>query len=109
MRRKISVHVDGGPSGGSRVRRPGSEDPHRRGRKSYQALVSNKSIPKLGEECTDACVLYILVILSSDHEGLEIRTPMAASNSNNFFSLNGWGEVFNPNVFQYKWAHTVYK
>ena len=26
----ISASVDGGPSGGSRVRRPGSEDPHRR-------------------------------------------------------------------------------
>jgi hypothetical protein len=25
---KISASVDGGPSGGSRVRRPGSEDPH---------------------------------------------------------------------------------
>ena len=33
MRRKISAHVDGGLSGGSRVRRPGSEDPHRRERK----------------------------------------------------------------------------
>ena len=28
--RKISAIVDGGPSGGSSVRRPGSEDPHRR-------------------------------------------------------------------------------
>jgi hypothetical protein len=27
---KISASVDGGPSGGSRVRRPVSEDPHRR-------------------------------------------------------------------------------
>ena len=27
---KISASVDGWPSGGSRVRRPGSEDPHRR-------------------------------------------------------------------------------
>ena len=27
---KISASVDGGPSRGSRVRRPGSEDPHRR-------------------------------------------------------------------------------
>ena len=27
---KLSVSVDGGPSGGSRVRRPGSEDPHQR-------------------------------------------------------------------------------
>ena len=33
MCRKISAHVDGGLSGGSRVRRPGSEDPHRRERK----------------------------------------------------------------------------
>ena len=30
---EISAHVDGGLSGGSRVRRPGSEDPHRRERK----------------------------------------------------------------------------
>ena len=30
LRRKISAHVDGGLSRGSRVRRPGSEDPHRR-------------------------------------------------------------------------------
>jgi hypothetical protein len=30
VREKISASVDGGPSGGSRVRRPGSEDPHRR-------------------------------------------------------------------------------
>ena len=30
VRRKISASVDGGPSRGSRVRRPGSEDPHRR-------------------------------------------------------------------------------
>jgi hypothetical protein len=33
VRRKISAHVDGGLSGGSRVLRPGSEDPHRRERK----------------------------------------------------------------------------
>ena len=33
MCRKISAHVDGGLSGGSRVRRPWSEDPHRRERK----------------------------------------------------------------------------
>ena len=30
MHWKILAQVDGGPSGGSRVRRPGSEDPHRR-------------------------------------------------------------------------------
>ena len=29
---KISAHVDGGPRGGSRVRKPGNEDPHRRER-----------------------------------------------------------------------------
>ena len=38
MCRKISAHVDGGLSGGSRVRRPGSEDPHRRERKFFNAL-----------------------------------------------------------------------
>jgi hypothetical protein len=30
VRRKLSAHVDGGPSGGSIMRRPGSEDPHGR-------------------------------------------------------------------------------
>ena len=35
MRRKISAHVNGGLSGGSWVRRPGSEDPHRRERKFW--------------------------------------------------------------------------
>ena len=30
---KNSAHADGGPSGGSRVRRPGSKDPHKRLRK----------------------------------------------------------------------------
>ena len=38
MSRKISAHVDGGLSRGSRVRRPGSEDPHRRERK-FSTLV----------------------------------------------------------------------
>ena len=33
MCRKISASVDGGQSGGSCVRRPGSKDPHRRERK----------------------------------------------------------------------------
>ena len=28
--RKISAHIDGGPRGGSSVRRPGSKDPHQR-------------------------------------------------------------------------------
>ena len=32
MRQNISAHVDGGPSGGSSVRRHGSEDPHWRER-----------------------------------------------------------------------------
>ena len=32
MRQKKSAHVDGGLTGGSSVRRPGSEDPHRRER-----------------------------------------------------------------------------
>ena len=47
MRRKISAGVDGGPSGGSRVRRPGSKDPHRRQRKlkqfsTYFDLIGDK-------------------------------------------------------------------
>jgi hypothetical protein len=39
VRRKISAHVDGGLSGGSRVRRPGSEDPHRRERNSIMTQI----------------------------------------------------------------------
>ena len=35
--RKISCHVDGGPSGGSSLPRPGSRDPYRRGRKLVRA------------------------------------------------------------------------
>ena len=39
MRRKISAHVDGGPSGWSSVSRPGSEDPHRRERNLLNLLI----------------------------------------------------------------------
>ena len=35
MCRKISANVDGGPSGGSFVCRPGSEDPHQRERNFF--------------------------------------------------------------------------
>ena len=42
MRRKISASVDGGPSGKSRVRRPGSEDPHRRWRNFF--LINDVTI-----------------------------------------------------------------
>ena len=38
MRRQISASVDGGPSGGSSVRKPGSEDPHRRQRKFTEVI-----------------------------------------------------------------------
>ena len=42
MCRKISSHVDGGPSGGSSVRRPGSGDPHRHKRKfDNSAILQN--------------------------------------------------------------------
>ena len=34
---KFFTHVDGGPSGGSSMRRPGSENPHRRERKFFCA------------------------------------------------------------------------
>ena len=36
---EISSHVDVVPSGGSSVRRPGSEDPHRRERKLFIVLL----------------------------------------------------------------------
>ena len=38
--RKISAHIDGGQSGGSCVRRPGSEDRHRRERNCAIISVS---------------------------------------------------------------------
>ena len=43
MCRKISAHVDGRLSGGSRVRRPGSEDPHRREQK-FRNIFSIKPL-----------------------------------------------------------------
>ena len=46
MRRKISALVDGGLSGGSRVRRPWSEDPHRRERK-FSILVGGVGVTLL--------------------------------------------------------------
>jgi hypothetical protein len=36
--------VDGGLSGGSRVRRPGSEDPHRRERRFFAWVLTHKKI-----------------------------------------------------------------
>ena len=39
---KISAHVNGGPSGGSSVRRPGTEDPHRHERNSITFGNSNR-------------------------------------------------------------------
>jgi hypothetical protein len=43
--------VDGGPSGGSRVRRPGSEDPHRRWRKfkKFQTATLNLRLVEIGQ------------------------------------------------------------
>ena len=50
MCRKISAHVDGGLRGGSRVRRPGSEDPHRRERKfSFSFSQTLDVLQKLSE------------------------------------------------------------
>ena len=41
---KISAYVNGLLSGGSRVRRPGSEDPHRRERKFTKADNHNHQV-----------------------------------------------------------------
>ena len=41
VHRKMSTGVDGGLSGGSSVRRPGSEDPHRRQRKLLGLMTFN--------------------------------------------------------------------
>ena len=49
MHRKNSASVDGGPSRGSRLHKPGSEDPHRRWRNfcDYFSFVffSSTSVP----------------------------------------------------------------
>ena len=45
---KMSASVDGGPSGGSRVRRPGSEDPHRRERNSSLLSADSAHYDHLG-------------------------------------------------------------
>jgi hypothetical protein len=42
--RKFSLILMGGPSGGSRVRRPGSEDPHRRERNCLNTFDLKKII-----------------------------------------------------------------
>ena len=44
MRRKISAHVDGGLSGGSRVRRAGSEDPHWREQNFFEFVYQHRLI-----------------------------------------------------------------
>jgi hypothetical protein len=46
VRRKISAYVDGGLSGGSRVRRPGSEDPRRRERKLRNVPINFLAISR---------------------------------------------------------------
>ena len=38
VRQQISAHVDGGPSGGASMCRPGSKDPNRRERKFYNKI-----------------------------------------------------------------------
>jgi hypothetical protein len=38
MRRKIFAHIVRGPSGGSHMHRPGSEDPHLRERNFFSVL-----------------------------------------------------------------------
>ena len=45
-----SAHVDGGPSGGSSMRRPGSEDPYRRERKFSLSLLHLNLDLKVGEK-----------------------------------------------------------
>ena len=50
---KISAHVDGGLSGGTRVHRPGSEDPHRREWNSNCSV--DKKIQELESEIRKLC------------------------------------------------------
>ena len=47
MRQKISAHSDVGPSGGSSVRRPGSEDPHRHEWNFVHFLIFHTSLVNL--------------------------------------------------------------
>ena len=73
VRRKISAGVDGGLSGGSSVRRPGSEDPHRHQRKfSILCKLNRKVIEQnMNPECLNprnpfsVLYLYILILAHS--------------------------------------------
>ena len=42
--RKISAHSDGGPSGGSSMRKPVCEDPHRHERQNYYTITTPSGI-----------------------------------------------------------------
>ena len=72
MCRKISASVDGGPSGGSRVHRPGSEDPHRRERNSV--MVSLAASTQIGR--TSAIKPY----LTLPPQVITAVNPVAAKN-----------------------------
>ena len=61
MRRKISAHVDGGLSGGSRVRGPGSEDPHRHERIFFSFLFSSPQL-YLSWLVKNKCLLGIVLV-----------------------------------------------
>ena len=47
MDRKISAHVDGGLSGGSSIRRPRNEDPHRREQKFIPIASGSRAFPSV--------------------------------------------------------------
>ena len=60
---KISASVDGGSRGGSRVRRPGREDPHRRQRKSAQPFMLSFLVFCLQCKTTDPPQVWIMPLL----------------------------------------------
>jgi hypothetical protein len=66
VRRKISAHVDRGLSGGSRVRRPGSKDPHWREKTFLLSLFSNLSfICTFNFNLTDITFLQVSHIMTN--------------------------------------------
>ena len=81
--RKISASVDGGLSGGSRVGRPGSEDPHRRQRKLFQELSHFDYVPF---NSNVACLYKGCIVPSFIHRAANLCS-LASSRAHNYSLL----------------------
>ena len=82
----LQTRVDGGPSGGSSMRRPGNEDPHRRERNSCRL----KSIRFLTNEISGIARIFqkIQNFLSGNRKGAcPFLYPQRLSHSNYFWTL----------------------